>query len=94
MGPSIGSPDIQLDSLTQQCVSFFASGDDEGNEMQKKRFFCKWCGKTFWNKTACLGHVNSQHLFVKPFTCRNCNTSFSYKQSLKRHQRDCPVKQM
>lgn len=69
-------------------LSAFAIPESEGMG-SKKKFFCKCCGKKFWNKTACMGHVNSQHLNVKPFECKNCHLSFSYKQSLKRHERLC-----
>lgn len=71
--------------------SALQSLDVEG-EGAKKKFFCKCCGKKFWNRTACLGHVNSQHLNVKPFECKTCHLSFSYKQSLKRHERVCNIR--
>lgn len=87
-----GSSDLILDSLTQLPVASLSSSDSVPVN-PCKRFYCKWCGKKFWNRTACLGHVNSQHLYVKPFTCSNCNASFSYQQSLKRHQRLCPISQ-
>lgn len=59
----------------------------EGN--RKKAVECQYCLKRFWNKADCQGHINTQHLKLKPFICRKCSVSFSYKQSLKSHELLC-----
>lgn len=58
-----------------------------------KGYSCEFCGKNYWNKSDCEGHKFSQHLQIKPFSCTACDMSFSYKQSLRRHENSCLLKQ-
>lgn len=61
-------------------------------DCSKKNYSCKYCGKNYWNKTDCEGHINTHHLNLKPYVCRVCSVPFCYKQSLKRHELTCLVR--
>ncbi|XP_055895494.1 zinc finger and BTB domain-containing protein 43-like isoform X21 [Biomphalaria glabrata] len=67
---------------TGQGVSFPASN-------LNYKHSCSFCGKKFNNRSDCVGHVNSVHLNTKPFICKYCTMSYSYKQSLNRHLLSC-----
>lgn len=50
---------------------------------------CRFCGKKFHNRSDCMGHINSVHLNTRPYVCKHCAVSYSYRQSLNRHLLCC-----
>lgn len=65
--------------------------NNRGEGSRKKTVSCTHCDKKFWNKSDCIGHINSQHLKLKPYVCRKCAQQFSYKQSWKSHELFCQI---
>lgn len=57
----------------------------------KPTLSCELCGKIMYSKINLEGHMN-QHNGLKPHNCHFCTKSFSYKQSLKAHEKLCPFR--
>ena len=78
-------------SFGQQSIPHYPMSEHRAEGSRKKSVSCSYCDKKFWNKSDCHGHINSQHLKLKPFVCRKCAQTFSYKQSLKSHEMFCQL---
>ncbi|XP_076460734.1 uncharacterized protein LOC143293577 isoform X28 [Babylonia areolata] len=91
-GPLLGSS-WPLDDFSSglRAKPPFTMSNVRGEGVRKKSVTCTHCDKKFWNKSDCIGHINSQHLKLKPFVCRKCLQQFSYKQSWKSHELFCQV---
>ena len=61
---------------------------------------CRWrlenghtCGGSYQSATTLSRHISSSHMRVGRVTCEWCQTEFSRKDALKRHQKDnCPCR--
>ena len=65
------------------------------NCSQKKRvrlFSCEYCGKKFLAKRYLADHINNKHIRPDSFLC-SCGKVYSYRYSLKRHQKNCDNQQ-
>jgi len=78
----------------QQLMPTYPMSEQRAEGSRKKSVSCSYCDKKFWNKSDCHGHINSQHLKLKPFVCRKCAQTFSYKQSLKSHEMFCQLEKL
>lgn len=54
--------------------------------INKKRYACPTCNKTFIRKLSLNSHM-SVHTNIKPFTCSVCSKQFSIRSNLTSHQR-------
>lgn len=82
-------------SLRENLMMLQQFGQDELGQKRthwssrEKKYVCKYCSKGFVLKRDCLGHINSRHLGLKPYSCEHCGRTFSHNCSLLHHKQIC-----
>ena len=56
-------------------------------ELQEYRCYYEQCSKTYKTKYNLRRHINSNHLYIKEFSCQICLKSFASKQNLQGHEK-------
>ena len=62
---------------------------------KEKHWYCLDCGKEFMprNKNCAFRHIDLNHMSKYKFICEYCDKSFTAKNNLMYHHRNCQVKQ-